>query len=705
MSGSTEAFSRVKIDALLRDAGWNLTDGKSVRFEHALPGGKMADYALLDSNGRPLAVVEAKRAGIAPAAARDQGIDYAERLGAPFVFLSNGEEVRFLDRGADAHSRVVEGFFSQDDLARRSAARAYKRELRDVPIDRGIADRDYQIACIDALSAEIARGRRKLLVEMATGTGKTRMAAAFVKRLFAAGAATRVLFLVDRIQLAKQAEDAFTEHLGDYPCRVLRPGRGFDRSASVVIATLQTMIAEYGALSPGYFDLVITDECHRSIYGKWKRAILHFDAIQLGLTATPCTAADAGEAEDPEDGAFMRDTLAFFELSEPTFRYGLREAIAEGWLAPYRICRAITVKTAAEGGFPVARAELDWDAMDAATRAELETLFAASDSIVVDPRALERKFTIPARNQAMVHEFRDVLEHGFAGRDLMRRRAHWGKTIVFAVTKRHAETLAEMFDAHFADRKPHPSVRYADFVVSDVGGGPAPDAGDLIRRFKTEEFPQILVSVNMLDTGFDCPEIVNLVMARFTRSAILYRQMRGRGTRKAEHIRKTHFTIFDFVGLTDFHGDDEDEVAGGPIVVSEQRKQPFSDRRRGVVTLDVEDHIDPASRDWFTLDENGRIVHTEAHEARAAELGLRFEEWRGGREFDAEQARWAALIESRIRADAETIDRFGDYDFDKDPFAALGGYKRAARIFGGGGALRELLASLNAAVFGGEPRA
>ena len=166
-----------------------------------------------------------------------------------------------------------------------------------------------------------------------------------------------------------------------------------------------------------------------------------------------------------------------------------------------------------------------------------------------------------------------------------------------------------------------------------------------------------------------------------------------------------YFTIFDFVGVTDFHGDDEDEVAGGPIVVGEQRKQPFSDRRRGVVTLDVEDHIDPASRDWFTLDENGRIAHTEAHEARAAELGLRFAEWRGGREFDAEQARWAALIESRIRADAETIDRFGDYDFDKDPFAALGGYKTAARVFGGRGVLRDLLASLNAAVFGAKPRA
>ncbi len=165
--------------------------------------------------------------------------------------------------------------------------------------------------------------------------------------------------------------------------------------------------------------------------------------------------------------------------------------------------------------------------MDAGTRAEFEESFAASDRIMVDPRALERRFTIPERNRAMVREFRDTQEKGFMGRDGVRRWPAWGKTIVFAVTKRHAETLAEMFDEHFADLKPHPTVRYADFVVSDVGGGPAPDAGAIIRRFKEEDYPKILVSVNMLDTGFDCPEAVNLVMARFTRSAILYRQMRG----------------------------------------------------------------------------------------------------------------------------------------------------------------------------------
>ena len=698
MSGTTEAFARVKIDALLKDAGWNLIDGSSVLFEHALPDGTQADYVLCDRQGRPMAALEAKRSSTEPITAQDQGRHYAQQLGVPFVFLSNGEEVRVLDRETDAHARQIAGFYAQDDLQRRIAARQNRRDLSTVSIERKIVDRNYQIDCIKALSAEVMRGRRKLLVEMATGTGKTRTAAAFIKRLFEAGVVTRVLFLVDRIALARQTEDAFTDHLQAYPCHVLRPGRGFDRAKRITIATLQTMIAEYRDLSPGYFDLVITDECHRSIYGKWSGVLRHFDGIQLGLTATPCT-ADADTSPDPEDGLFVRDTLRFFELSEPTFRYTLRRAIEEGHLVPYSIYRAMTVKTAAEDGFPVRRDELDWSVMDESTRTEFEELFESSDTITVDPRALERKFTIPERNRAMVREFRDAHEKGFMGRDGVRRWPTWGKTIVFAVTRRHAETLAEMFDEHFADTKPHPTVRYADFVVSDVGGGPAPDASTIVKRFKDDDYPKILVSVNMLDTGFDCPEAVNLVMARFTRSAILYRQMRGRGTRKAPHIGKTGFTIFDFVGVTDFHGDDDGDIEGGPIREGCRPSGPGEPRM--LLTLDVDDHIDPESRNWLTLDETGRIVPTPEHQARAAEVGVRFEAWRGEHEeFDAEQARWAGLIGSRVRADAMNMDTFGGWDFDLHPFATLGGYEQARRVFGGEDSLGRLIAGFNAAVFG-----
>ena len=700
MARTTEAFSRVKIDALLADVGWDLTGGTSVLFEHALSDGSRADYVLCDRAGRPMAVIEAKRASIDPIAAQDQGRHYAELLEVPFVFLSNGDEVRFMDREVDAHAREIATFYSQEDMERRIAARAVRRALTDVPLDRQIVDRSYQIDCVETLSDEVTHGRRKLLVEMATGTGKTRTAAAFIKRLFETGAVTRVLFLVDRIALAAQAEDAFTDHLRDYPCHVLRPGRGFDRAKRVTIATLQTMIAEYGRLSSGYFDLVVTDECHRSIYGRWSGALRHFDSIQLGLTATPCTADAARAADretDLEDGRFVRDTLRFFEVERPTFRYTLRRAIAEGYLVPYRIYRAMTVKTAAEGGFEVRRDELDWNAMDEATQSEFEELFGASDTVAVDPRALERKFTIPERNRAIVREFRNVLENGFTGRDGIRRFPSRGKTIVFAVTKRHAETLATMFDDQFADLKPRPAMRYADFVVSDVGGGPSPDASTIIKRFKEEKFPQILVSVNMLDTGFDCPEVVNLVMARFTKSAVLYRQMRGRGTRKAPHIRKSDFTMFDFVGVTDFHGDDDGAIAGD--VVREPSGPLTPGPSRTLLTLDVDDHIDPTTRDWATLDENGRIVRTAKHDARSALLGLRFEAWLGEQRLDAEQARWTGLIGSRIRADAMTIESFWDYDLDSHPFTGLGGYDQAVRVFGGRDALELVLGSLNVAVF------
>ncbi len=172
MSDKTEAFARTKIDALLKDAGWNLTDDSSVLFEHALADGSRADYVLCDRQGRPMAVLEAKRASIDPITAQDQGRHYAELLGAPFVFLSNGEEVRFLDRETDAHARLIAGFFAQDDLERRMAARQNRRDISTVNIDRRIVDRDYQIECIEALSAEVSLGHRKLLVEMATAPAR-----------------------------------------------------------------------------------------------------------------------------------------------------------------------------------------------------------------------------------------------------------------------------------------------------------------------------------------------------------------------------------------------------------------------------------------------------------------------------------------------------------------------------------------------------
>jgi type I restriction enzyme, R subunit len=692
---TNEAFSRVRIDALLKDQGWAVGDANAVRFEYVLPDGTRADYVLCDRNGRSLAVIEAKKSAINPADAAGQARAYAEQLGVPFIFLTNGEEIRFWDWQLEAHPRVVRTFFGPEDLERRFATRVVRKDPRSVAIDRRIVERDYQRDCIEILTGEFHRGRRKMLVEMATGTGKTRMAAALIKRLFDANAITRVLFLVDRNTLAKQTEDAFAEHLPEIPSYRLQNGRRFQDEKRITITTLQSMINIYRDYSAGYFDLVISDECHRSIYGQWRGVLDHFDGVQVGLTATPCVADVDDAAPDEEDTAFVRDTMRFFEVERPTYSYKMKDAIREGYLVPYQIYKAKTVKTAAEGGFPVSRADVDWAGLDAESRTEFEKLFEAGDPITVDPSSLERKFTIPERNRAMVREYRDVLLNGFVDSKGTKRKPLLGKTIVFAVTKRHAETLARLFDEAFADRKPSPEVRFADYVVSGLGNEDSPDGETLIKRFKKEKFPEILVSVNMLDTGFDCPEVVNLVFARFTKSAILYQQMRGRGTRKAKG--KSVFTMFDFVGVSDYHGD-EDAVGEGGAIVEHAKRKPGPPRK--LLVVDLDDHIDPLSRAWISVDENGKLVFPDANEAKVEEVGARFEKWLLSQKFNSDQGRWLALVGSQLKANADAWDEFTAGHFAFEPFSGQGGMARAMQLFGGAAPLEQLLKGLNAAVYG-----
>lgn len=693
MTDSNEAFSRVLIDAQLTDQGWKTQDTNSVRYEYMLADGSRADYVLCDRYGRSMAVIEAKRFSINPGDAAEQAKNYALQLGVPYIFLANGKEIRFWEWESEAYPRAVKTFFKQTDLEKRFATRQVRQDPLAIDVDTHIAGRDYQKDCIDTLCQEIGQGRRKLLVEMATGTGKTRTAAAFIKRMFQANAVTRVLFLVDRIPLAKQTEDAFAEHLPDYPCYVLRAGRRFQDEKQITITTLQSMINIYGEYSSGYFDLIISDECHRSIYGKWSGVLKHFDGIQIGLTATPCVSGE--DFDDEEDKLFVRDTLRFFEVDKPTFTYKLKDAIREGYLVPYQIYKAKTVKTAAEGGFEVKRDDLDWSAMDATTKAEFEKLFGNEQSIMVDPAALERRFTIPERNRAIVREFREVYENGYRdGRGILKKPLI-GKSIVFAVTKRHAETLAQMFDDIFMDQKPSPEIRYADYVVSGMGKDDTIDGMSKIKRFKKETFPQILVSVNMLDTGFDCPDVVNLVFARFTKSAILYQQMRGRGTRKTP--TKPVFTMFDFVGVCDFHGDDDELPEGGAI--KEQKKKKKYEPRK-LLALDINDHIDPTTREWITIDENGNMVFPEVSEQKAAELGTNFEAWLLGQEgLSPNEESWLRVIGNQLRANADTMDEFSLGHFAFAPFNLMGGVMQATRIFGGEDRLESLLTDLNAAVF------
>ena len=223
-------------------------------------------------------------------------------------------------------------------------------------------------------------------------------------------------------------------------------------------------------------------------------------------------------------------------------------------------------------------------------------------------------------------------------------------------------------------------MRYADYVVSGMGADDTIDGMTKIKRFKKETFPQILVSVNMLDTGFDCPEVVSLVFARFTKSAILYQQMRGRGTRKSKG--KPVFTMFDFVGVTSFHGDDEAAGEGG-IVVERPRKPPGEPRR--LLSLDVVDPIDPATRAWVTVDENGNLVFPEATEQQQEQVGARFEAWILGRERELNHGQEPCLrtVGSQLRANADSWDEFTAGHFAFPPFTLMGGMREALRVFGG----------------------
>jgi type I restriction enzyme R subunit len=218
-----------------------------------------------------------------------------------------------------------------------------------------------------------------------------------------------------------------------------------------------------------------------------------------------------------------------------------------------------------------------------------------------------------------------------------------------------------------------------------------------IKRFKKEKFPQILVSVNMLDTGFDCPEVVNLIFARFTRSTILYQQMRGRGTRKARN--KPVFTMFDFVGVTDYHGDEEAAGEGGIVAATPPKWKQVEPRK--LLSLDIHDHIDPSTREWVTLDEDGKMLFHDASKQKRAEVGARFEAWLLEREntLIPDQQRWLIAIGNQLRANADGWNEFTPGHLAFPPFTLMGGIPEARRVFRGGDKLDALLDSLNEAVF------
>jgi type I restriction enzyme R subunit len=479
-----------------------------------------ADYVLYDPRGRPLAVIEAKKNAINPYVAKQQALPYAKALGAPFIFLTNGELTYFWDYQND-DARPIASFFSRRDLERLVDMRQTRKPLATIEIPQHYIRqgetrtvRPYQGEAMRALDHALELGKRRFLIELPTGTGKTDLVCLYLKRLFQAGWAERVLFLVDRDQLAKQALEAVQDVLSTHSSYWLRPGMA-KQEQQVTVALLQTMIGRVDEYTAGYFDVVIADECHRSIYGAWQASLTHFDAVHVGLTATPA-------------GFIERNTYDFYqcEPGQPDFTYDIRDAFREEYLVPYRFASGIT-EIAAEG--------------------------ADVDEEHYDPAEFERRWTNEKTNRLMMEEFDRLAWENH--QDLAPgQKPGPGKAIVFAITKHHAARLARYLN----ELHPEHKGRYAEVITSDVV-----DPDVLIRKFKTETYPMIAVSVGMLDTGFDCREVLHLVLCRRVRSPILYQQMRGRGTRTAPHIGKRKFVIYDFFRNHQYFNDSDTDVFTG----------------------------------------------------------------------------------------------------------------------------------------------
>lgn len=570
---SKETDARILIDDQLRDAEWNPADKSQVLTEFkvsghqfvasevdsqaavigspnsgSVPSGR-ADYVLLDQRGRPLAIIEAKKQAIQPYVAKQQALPYAKEIGAPFIFLTNGELIYFWDYLND-DARIVNSFFSRRDLERLVHMRAERKPLATVTIPETYLRqgetrllRPYQQEAMRALDRAVELGKRRFLIELPTGCGKTDLMVLYIKRLVQAGQAERILFLVDRDQLAKQAIEAIQDLLPDYSSYWLKPGM-VRQEKQITVCLLQTMVGRYHEFTSGYFDVVVMDECHRSIYGAWQAALSHFDAMHVGLTATPAVYIE-------------RNTFQFYHCKDdaPDFSYSIQDAFKEGFLTPYKFATGIT-SLVSEG--------------------------ANVDEEHYDPAAFERKWTNEASNRLMMEEFDRLAWEDFKNLAPGQKKGP-GKSVVFAITKHHAARLTQYLN----ELHPEFQGRYAEVITSDVS-----DADDLIRRFKQEDLPMVAVSVGMLDTGFDYRELLHLVMCRRVRSPILYQQMRGRGTRTAPHIGKEKFVIYDFFGNHKHFNDSDTDIfsgsGGGGYATKSNNPTPKSPRELIELGLDDE---------------------------------------------------------------------------------------------------------------------
>ena len=544
----TEFETRKKfIDVDLKEMGWQF-DGPEADVQEEYPVENMAgvvgqpgfvDYVLFGKDGLPLAVIEAKRTSRDPNDGRTQAVQYADCLERkfgrrPMMFTTNGFETYFWD-DATGPQRPVSGIFSREDLQKLMNRRTQRLKLEAVAIDDKITDRYYQKEAIRAVCQQLEQGFRKHLLVMATGTGKTRTASSLTDVLSRGNYVTNILFLADRTALVKQAKDDFKNYLPHMSLCNLCSNKD-DRQARIVFSTYPTMLNAIDEartkdgrrlFTPAHFDLIIIDESHRSIFKKYRAIFQYFDAILVGLTATPKTDVD-------------RNTYEFFEMEHqvPTYAYDYETAVYQDHvLVPYYNYEVKT-KFLEEG--------IVYDDLSQEDQERYEEDF-DEDGDVPDfiPSAALNEFVF---NEITVDTvLQDLMERGIhvAGGDRL------GKTIIFAQNKRHAEFIVQRFNTLY----PQYNGTFAQRVVCDDSY-----AQTVIDDFKIpDKAPHIAVSVDMMDTGIDVPQCVNLVFFKKVRSKAKFWQMIGRGTRlckgltctdqvDGEYTDKRRFLIFDYCG-------------------------------------------------------------------------------------------------------------------------------------------------------------
>ena len=529
---------KIYIDAMLSDAGWR--EGSDWLNEVKLKGlptksGEgFADYVLYDDAHIPLAVVEAKRTCVDVVAGRKQASDYADAIEKetgrrPCIFLTNGFETRIID--GKYPERKVASVYSKEDLEKMFNLRKMRTSLENVVIDKNIAGRYYQEAAIKAVcNAFDRKNRRKALLVMATGSGKTRTVIELCHVLLDAGWIKNILFLADRITLVRQAKRAFQTNYPNLSLTNLCEDKE-NYNAHCVFSTYQTMVncidsvkdEDRKLFTCGHFDLVVCDEAHRSIYNKYKNIFTYFDAPLVGLTATPKNDID-------------KNTYERFDLEQgvPTYGYELAEAVKDGYLVDF-LSVETKLKFIEDG---IVYADLSDE-----DKAIYENTFEMEDG------SLPESISSSALNDWIFNTdtIRQALDTFMENGIKIDYGQKIGKSIIFAKNHAHAEKILEIFNKEY----PH-LIDHAQVIDNRIK-----NAQNIIDEFSdANKLPQIAISVDMLDTGIDVPEVVNLVFFKKVMSYAKFWQMIGRGTRLCpgliDGVDKSKFYIFDFCGNFDF---------------------------------------------------------------------------------------------------------------------------------------------------------